>query len=339
MATPFISEIKYTGNGNQDFIEIMVDVGTPVSGLTIEVYNPNGSLRSSSVLNFAPSATVDGKVIYVLDSSAPTNFNGLNRFGAIALIDGTTVLQFNSFTEGGTVTAGGAGLVPVNTVSDVIGTAGAGSSLSGNPTDGYVTTTPPTPGMPCFVAGTLIDTASGPRAIETLQPGDLVITEDNGLQPVRWIGCREVVLHKPEFARFAPVRIRAHQFGPGCPEVDVCLSPGQRVLMQGYNCNLMFGQGQVLAATRFLLGDQIRQDHELTHVTYCHLMFDQHEIVRTHGLLSESFFPGGEGLNAVTCESRAEMFSIFPELRSNAGCYGPTARLDLKQYEGRFLAA
>lgn len=77
MATPFISEIKYTGNGNQDFIEIMIDAGTPVSGLTIEIYNPNGSLRSSSVLNFASSATVDGKDIYVLNDGSPTQFNGL----------------------------------------------------------------------------------------------------------------------------------------------------------------------------------------------------------------------------------------------------------------------
>lgn len=339
MATPFISEIKYTGNGNEDFIEIMVDAGTSVAGLTIEIYNPNGTLRSTSVLNFAPANTVNGKDIYVLNAASPTAFNGLHRFGAIALVQDGTVLQFNSFTEGGTFTAATPSGAAAGMTTTVIGTAGAGSSLSGNPTSGYVTTTPPTPGMPCFVAGTLIDTISGPRAIETLKPGDLVVTADNGLQPVRWIGCREVCLDDPGFARFAPICIKAHQFGPGCPEVDVWLSPGHRVLMQGQNCNLMFGQSEVLASTRFLLGDRIRQDHSRSHVTYCHLMFDRHEIVQSHGLRSESFFPGNEGLNAITCESRAEMFAIFPELRSNSGGYGPTARRDLKQFEGRLLAA
>lgn len=88
----------------------------------------------------------------------------------------------------------------------------------------------------------------------------------------------------------------------GCPEVDVWLSPGHRVLMQRQSCNLMFGQSEVLASARFLLGDQIRQSHGRSHVTYCHLMFDQHEIVQTYGL------------------------------RSDVGFYGPTARRDLKQF-------
>lgn len=36
----------------------------------------------------------------------------------------------------------------------------------------------------CFVAGTLIETADGPRPVEALQPGDLVLTRDHGLQPL-----------------------------------------------------------------------------------------------------------------------------------------------------------
>ncbi len=61
------------------------------------------------------------------------------------------------------------------------------------------------PPVPCFVAGTPIDTASGPRAIETLRPGDLVRTLDHGLQPLRWIGVRRVT----GLGSFAPVRIAA----------------------------------------------------------------------------------------------------------------------------------
>ncbi|HCE71257.1 MAG TPA: type I secretion protein, partial [Ruegeria sp.] len=33
----------------------------------------------------------------------------------------------------------------------------------------------------CFTPGTLIATAHGPRAIETLRPGDLIVTRDHGL--------------------------------------------------------------------------------------------------------------------------------------------------------------
>ncbi len=44
--------------------------------------------------------------------------------------------------------------------------------------------------LPCFVAGTRIDTALGPVAVEDPLVGDLVVTMDDGLQPLRWTGSR-----------------------------------------------------------------------------------------------------------------------------------------------------
>ncbi|MEO0388498.1 MAG: Hint domain-containing protein [Pseudomonadota bacterium] len=42
----------------------------------------------------------------------------------------------------------------------------------------------------CFLAGTQIDTAEGPRPVEALLPGDPVVTRDRRLQPPRWVGAR-----------------------------------------------------------------------------------------------------------------------------------------------------
>ncbi len=47
-------------------------------------------------------------------------------------------------------------------------------------------------GIICFTPNTMIATPLGSRAIETLKAGDLVITADNGLQPIRWIGRKQV---------------------------------------------------------------------------------------------------------------------------------------------------
>lgn len=50
----------------------------------------------------------------------------------------------------------------------------------------------------CFAAGTMITTPDGPGAVETLRPGDLVVTRDRGPQPLRWIGRQSVDdLHAP----------------------------------------------------------------------------------------------------------------------------------------------
>ena len=60
--------------------------------------------------------------------------------------------------------------------------------------------------VPCFVAGTRIETARGAVAVEDLVPGDLITTRDNGLQPLRWIGRTTV----PARGDHAPIR-----FAPG----------------------------------------------------------------------------------------------------------------------------
>ena len=60
-------------------------------------------------------------------------------------------------------------------------------------------------GPPCFTPGTVIETETGPRLIETLAPGDRVLTRDRGMQPVLWIGRRTM----PGTGAFAPVRFAA----------------------------------------------------------------------------------------------------------------------------------
>jgi hypothetical protein len=60
----------------------------------------------------------------------------------------------------------------------------------------------------CFEAGTLIETIDGPRAIETLEDGDMIETRDGGMQPLRWSGCTTVVAT----GDLAPIVITAGTF-------------------------------------------------------------------------------------------------------------------------------
>lgn len=65
-------------------------------------------------------------------------------------------------------------------------------------------------GVACFCAGTLIETPDGPVPVESLVPGDLVITRDHGPQPLRWIGgTRLSMLQLLRAPHLRPIRIRA----------------------------------------------------------------------------------------------------------------------------------
>ena len=50
------------------------------------------------------------------------------------------------------------------------------------------------PVTPCFTPGTQIATERGAVAVEALRPADRVVTRDNGLRRVHWIGRRDVDL-------------------------------------------------------------------------------------------------------------------------------------------------
>lgn len=64
---------------------------------------------------------------------------------------------------------------------------------------GYVNAT----SVPGFVAGTMIQTTRGNVMIERLRPGDMVMMQDDGPQPLRWISTRRV----DAVGRFAPIHI------------------------------------------------------------------------------------------------------------------------------------
>ncbi len=187
--------------------------------------------------------------------------------------------------------------------------------------------------VPCFVAGTMIRTRDGQVPVETLKPGQLVKTRDDGLQPIRWIGRRVM---KAE-GKMAPVRIDRNTFGE---HGEVMVSPLHRVLLQNTHAELLFGSSEVLIAARDLIdGRSVRQINGGL-VEYVHLLFDRHQVIWSDGLQSESFLPGPQTTHCFEQETIAEIRQIFPDLDVETGQgYGPSARPALKRFEARLLVA
>lgn len=185
--------------------------------------------------------------------------------------------------------------------------------------------------VPCFVAGTLIETAEGKMPVEVLEPGDLILTRDRGYQPLRWIGQRTVEAKD----KMAPVEIAADTFGT---HSVLRVSPLHRILLRDEMAEVLFGEHEVLVAAKELVNDTTVRIRPGGHVTYVHLLFDAHEIVVSNGLESESFLPGGQITNIFEQEAVAEICALFPELDPETGeGYSPAARRILRKHEAALL--
>jgi len=172
--------------------------------------------------------------------------------------------------------------------------------------------------VPCLTAGTYIETETGSQLIETLKVGDLVLTKDNGFQPIRWIGRRSIggrFLKENEHLR--PIRIRSGALGNGHPTTDLLVSPQHRILVMSKIARRMFDTAEVLVAAKQLLEiDGVDIDNDSAEVVYIHLLFDQHEILTSNGAETESMFIGPEALKSIVPSARREIFSLFPELEN-----------------------
>jgi hypothetical protein len=193
--------------------------------------------------------------------------------------------------------------------------------------------------IPCFTPGTVIATPRGERRVEDLQVGDRIITRDNGLQEIRWVGHRALsgqeLLAQPNLK---PVLIRAGSLGHGLPERDLLVSPQHRILMNSDRAALYFEEREVLAAAKHLIDLDGGDIVDCSSTTYIHFMFDQHEVVLSNGSWTESFQPGEQVMDGMGNEQRDEIYTLFPELRESEGLKSyQAARRSLKKHEAKLL--
>lgn len=252
----------------------------------------------------------------------------VTHISGVAVTSGDSV----TLTTGQVVTLNGDGTLTVDGDGDIedvnftysVATGGGSSNITDT---GYVTVN----SIPCFVAGTMISTPDGDKRVEDLVPDDLVLTHDNGAQPLRWIGRRVV----PAEDNFAPIRIAAGTFGD---HAELLLSPQHRILIRDALAELLFGDTEVLVSAKDLVNDQSVRRMEGGEVEYVHLLFDRHEVIYSEGLATESFLPGPQTTQSFEREIVEEICTLFPEIDPDTGeGYSPAARRTLRGYEAKVL--
>ncbi len=131
----------------------------------------------------------------------------------------------------------------------------------------------------CFYPGTSIATPAGAVAVETLQPGDLVLTA-NGAKPVRWLGRSDISTRFADPLRALPIRIKTGALGGGLPLRDLLVSPDHALFIDG----ILAQAGALVNGTSI-----IRERNVPAQFSYYHIELDSHELLLAEGALTESF--------------------------------------------------
>ncbi|WP_152912583.1 Hint domain-containing protein [Candidatus Rhodobacter oscarellae] len=191
----------------------------------------------------------------------------------------------------------------------------------------------------CFTPGARIATPRGEISVEDLHVGDRVITRDDGVQAINWIGSKKVtgkdLLADP---KLRPVLIKKGALGNNLPERDMMVSPNHRMLVANSQTQVLFDEREVLVAAKHLVGQPGVHQIDTLGTEYIHVMFDRHQVILGDGAWTESFQPGDHSLSGIDADQRDEIFTLFPELQSRQGrrAYG-SARQSLKAHEARML--
>ncbi len=197
---------------------------------------------------------------------------------------------------------------------------------------------PNDPGSICFAHGTMIATITGERTVETLREGDKIITRDNGLQEIAWIGHKTIDLKAAP--KLSPILIKAGSLGHNQPERDIMVSPNHRMLMANDATTLLFDERETLVAAKHLVGKAGVEIAAPATVTYFHILFENHEVVLGNGAWSESFQPGDYSMTTLDGDQRNEIFTLFPELKEQGALQDfAAARRSLNKKEAALLRA
>lgn len=193
----------------------------------------------------------------------------------------------------------------------------------------------------CLCEGTEIMTANGPRAIETVRVGDFLLNEGGIAKQVIWIGSSTMsaeMLDQDEDTR--PIRILAGAFGAAGPQADLYVSPQHRIVIEGAAPALLFGEERVLVAAKHLVASGIaEQTNPGTEVRYFHVMLEEHELLVTNGLVTESFQPARRTLDVMSKENQDRLLAAIEALGVEEMLTRPDALPSLNRREGTVLAA
>ena len=180
-------------------------------------------------------------------------------------------------------------------------------------------------------AGANLRTPIGERRVEFLRKGDLVVTRDNGLQPVRLIWQRDI--SEAEIAAdpsLAPVHLNTRAIGPMMPARPLKVGGAHRLLIPGWRLLDEEDSENCLVPARDVDGVSLGNETEAKEATYFNIVFDAPQVFCANGMPVESFVPCADTLRFIPSEVQSDLRELFPDLGPEFAEY-PTPRYKARQ--------
>jgi hypothetical protein len=135
----------------------------------------------------------------------------------------------------------------------------------------------------CFCTDTLIETPAGPKKVQHLAPGDLVVTFGGKVRPVVWIGTGAVLATYGRRNAATPVIVHKGALAANVPYHDMRVTKGHSFLID-----------DVLIPVEFLVNHRsIEWDDRAQEVKLYHIELETHDVLVANGAPAESYRDDG----------------------------------------------
>lgn len=134
----------------------------------------------------------------------------------------------------------------------------------------------------CFLTGTAIATPDGPRAVETLTPGDAILTAQGRVVPMRFNFHQTIATRFGPAERLMPVRVAKGALGGGLPERDLTLTADHALLVDG----LLINAGALVNGTTIT---RVPLSEFGGRYTVHHIETEAHDLILAEGTPAETY--------------------------------------------------
>lgn len=178
-------------------------------------------------------------------------------------------------------------------------------------------------------AGAMIATNEGPQPVDWLRAGDMILTRDNGYQPILYLA--QVTMPRDTKPADFPLCVPGETFGTGLPVRELTLTAGTQILLAAPQLELWFGEVEMFARVD-QIGPDLRARISAKRQTLWAVVLPDPEVILAEGLWIGSAMATDSFLRLIPERARIQIAPIVSRTHTHA------ARACLKDWEAAMFS-